>query len=329
MQLMARAWKERFFETFAAVSQKDVVSKAQAHVDRWTAQTSAGIACDAANNNIPTIASNQAEVPKVVPLFAEILYFWNGLQEGTTTWPDSRALKDEKESCFPGHAVVQVLGRGRTYISDLKVGDHVLAYGPAGGMSYEPVLAFLHAMAGDSTKHHSFIEVIHACGDFSASSNHIVFIIRHGSLEDKLVGDLEIGDQLLSRKKDDKDKLDNSLESCPVLRIQPKYGHNGMYAPLTPTGTILVDDVVASTYASAQGSKFSHSFMHAVFFPVRAYHNSGLSSLLASSWVSSCSRGPTPWFCQGSGTLSSEGMDEMHPLPYLFSEIMSLDKLLR
>jgi len=319
---MAKAWKDRFYEKFAVVSRQNLVVKAQAHVNRWTAQSHAGIICDAANGNIPTVASNEEQVKNVVPLFREILPFWNGLPSGNTSWPASRAF--EKESCFPGHATVQVRGRGRMPIADLQVGDHVLAHKPSGELLYERVVAFLHVIPADSTKQHSFITVRHACGDFRASSNHIVFVSKDGSLKDKLVSDLEVGDVLLSRGTGAGSKAHNKLEECPVFSFQLTHGQHGMYAPLTESGTILVDDVVASTYATTQDFQLSHSFMHAIFFPVRVYHALGLSSLLASSWAASCSPTPSPWFCQGDGRWSESGMDEMHPLPFVFSVILKL-----
>merc|ERR1712039_618154 len=129
-------------------------------------------------------------------------------------------------------------------------------------------------------------------------------VSKDGSLQDKLVSDLEVGDVLLGFGAGVSSKQQNKPEECPVLHTQLTHGHQGMYAPLTGVGTILVDDVVASTYASAQGFQFSHSFMHAVFFPVRVYHALGLSSLLASWWAVSCSPTPSPWFCQGDGQWS-------------------------
>merc|ERR1712176_397702 len=143
-------------------------------------------------------------------------------------------------------------------------------------------------MPADLTKQHSFISVNHTCGLFRASANHIVFVSKDGVLKDKLVSDLQVGDVLLSRETGANSKLRSRPHECLVLHTHLTHGHQGMYAPLTAVGTILVDDVVASTYASAHGLKFPHGFMHAIFFPVRVYHWLGFSSFLTSLWTVVC-----------------------------------------
>merc|ERR1712228_873985 len=68
-----------------------------------------------------------------------------------------------------------------------------------------------------------------------------------------------------------------------VLSVTQSSGRSGMFAPMTPSGTIVVDNVVASNYASYAHTWFPHCALHTVFFPVRAFHAVGIASLLGSS----------------------------------------------
>ena len=52
--------------------------------------------------------------------------------------------------------------------------------------------------------------------------------------------------------------------------------HTGAYAPLTKSGTILVDNVVVSSYALGDAAnKITHSAAHAAFSPVRVLYELG------------------------------------------------------
>merc|ERR1712232_946817 len=62
-----------------------------------------------------------------------------------------------------------------------------------------------------------------------------------------------------------------------VLSIHSSEGDSGMYAPLTASGTIVVDGIVASNYAThSQATWIPHGAIHAAFLPVRIYHLLGL-----------------------------------------------------
>merc|ERR1712151_738977 len=68
-----------------------------------------------------------------------------------------------------------------------------------------------------------------------------------------------------------------------VTSVTQSTGRSGMFAPLTPSGTVVVDDVMASNYASYAHVSFPHCALHAVFFPVRTFHSLGFASLLGFS----------------------------------------------
>ena len=85
-QLMAKAYKEQFFDTFKRVSE-GAVPKAQAHIDRWKAQTASAIACEAENGNWPPVETQKKAAAPLIPTFRKILDLWAGLSNGTAEWP--------------------------------------------------------------------------------------------------------------------------------------------------------------------------------------------------------------------------------------------------
>eukprot|EP00928_Gymnodinium_smaydae_P006214 TRINITY_DN12176_c0_g3_i1.p1 TRINITY_DN12176_c0_g3~~TRINITY_DN12176_c0_g3_i1.p1 ORF type:complete len:342 (+),score=63.99 TRINITY_DN12176_c0_g3_i1:46-1071(+) len=169
-------------------------------------------------------------------------------------------------SCFPGEATVQV--HGSTFpraMDDLKEGDQIMVSSD----TYEPVLGFLHALRESSAK--TYLAVAHEHGVFRASANHLVFTTE----TDKRVADLKVGDMLIVNG-----------EPSLVLSASEESTSAGMYAPLTPSGRLVVDGVLASAYAGmATGPKTPHASMHALFFPARAYHALGLSKLFSVAYV--------------------------------------------
>merc|ERR1711879_713312 len=83
-----------------------------------------------------------------------------------------------------------------------------------------------------------FLTVRHASGAFRASASHVVFV-NDG---DKAVADLQMGDEVFVA-------VDGVEKASRVLSVTQDATDQGMFAPLTQSGTLIVDDVVASNYA--------------------------------------------------------------------------------
>jgi len=177
--------------------------------------------------------------------------------------------------CFPGDALVQVMDRGISPLTSLRVGERVLVQRPRGEIVYEPVLSFLHAVPGGRHRADEFLTVAHTRGQFRVSANHLVFV-RQGHVSiDKLAADLDVGDQLMVATSP---RLDGAQQST-VLALHKSKGKSGMYAPLTASGTIVVDGVVASNYAAYSSDVWiPHGFIHAVFSPARLYYSIGIGA---------------------------------------------------
>jgi hypothetical protein len=185
---------------------------------------------------------------------------------------------DYKFPCFPGQSMVQVEGKGAIRIMDLNVHDRVLAQSvDLETLAYEPVLGFLHAVPGGKAT--AFLTIVHSTGVMRVSENHIVFVLSAvGSSMDKLAAHVRPGDQLLTVSG-------NTFQSSSrVLAVSHDTGEQGMYAPMTPGGRIVVDDVISSNYATHGHLVLPHCAAHATFFLTRAYYQSGLGLLLEPFW---------------------------------------------
>jgi len=168
--------------------------------------------------------------------------------------------------CFPGEATVEVQDFGRMSMMNLNLGDKVRVKSAAGELSYEPVLGFLHLVHGGFDRPSEFLNVIHSYGQFRATAGHLVFT----SAGDMPVSHLQVGDQIV---------VEGSVELSKVLAIKQSESVSGMYAPLTASGTIVVDDIVASNYAAPSTALWlPHTSAHAFFYPLRFFYQLGFAA---------------------------------------------------
>ena len=152
-------------------------------------------------------------------------------------------------------------------MSDLRVGDSVLSMDGSGAMVYSEVLLFLDRDPGQVR---TFINLKTDSGRvLTLTPSHLVETskfdsVSSGSLESTrsefrstFAGTVESGDLVLVN-------IDGSLHAEKVVEVSVNK-LKGVYAPLTYTGTLVVDDVLASSYAVID----SQTIAHAAFAPVR------------------------------------------------------------
>merc|ERR1712151_1474488 len=120
---------------------------------------------------------------------------------------------------------------------------------------------------------------------------------------DKSVRNLKIGDELIV-------VVEGTTMTSSILSIERDSGEEGMFAPLMASGTVIVDGVVASNYATVGNLQIPHGAMHAAFFPLRAYKQLGLETLLRRFWSLACPDDSTQWICDGDGRTSRRGWEE-------------------
>ena len=130
--------------------------------------------------------------------------------------------------CFSGENTVEVKDRGPIKMRELKLGDEVLV---ADG-SHEAVYSFGHRQ---DTITAEYVQLLPSKLELSA--NHMVFVLRRGAIPASMV---QLGDVLSNGE---------AVTSIHTVR------RRGMYAPFTRSGTIMVNDVVASNYIAFKNSE--------------------------------------------------------------------------
>ena len=127
-----------------------------------------------------------------------------------------------------------VRNHGPMSVQDLRVGDYVLT-DEAG--TYQPVYAFGHFNPDRLAMFH---QIHHSSSDtpLEVTSDHLLFLA--GQDRPVSAAHAKLGDQLRMLDK----KTPSTITD--IVEVQQA----GIYAPLTKDGTIVVDGVVVSTYAS-------------------------------------------------------------------------------
>jgi len=144
--------------------------------------------------------------------------------------------------CFSADATVEVLDKGPVAMKYLNIGDKVLN---GSSKTYEAVYAFAHL---DFTAEADFLKistsVIYQDSPFEITSEHMVFVKdgKDGKSRAVRAGSLQVGDI-----------LDGGVSGAiTIAKIESTSRKDGLFAPLTASGTILVNGVVASNYISLQ-----------------------------------------------------------------------------
>ena len=201
-------------------------------------------------------------------------YAVNRSPTGPSPAPTPVEVAVEIVGCFSEATTVTVLGQGLVAMKNLRVGDQILT--GQKNPQYESVYAFGHSQptqAGD------FL-VIHTDGGpkVEVTGEHLVY------LDDKAypvrASSVRIGDKLMTP--------DGAIAVAKISTTTKR----GLYAPLTPHGTLLVNGgIQASSYAAVlqdfdheyfelrDGSKFlsMHGGIHLFLAPFRLYCRAALA----------------------------------------------------
>lgn len=141
--------------------------------------------------------------------------------------------------CFTGDSLVEVEHlQGSIKMSQLALGDSI----KVAGNRFEPVYSFGHKNAEATVE---FI-AIHADGNrkLELSKDHMVAIEGGHFVPASMV---HVGDKLVTSSGD-----------LTAIRRISTVKRTGAYAPFTESGTVVVNDIVASNYVAFQGSEYLH-----------------------------------------------------------------------
>jgi hypothetical protein len=144
--------------------------------------------------------------------------------------------------CFPNKATVQTKTRGTVPISELSVGDEVMT-----GKGFAEVMFFaVHKPEADA----EHLKITTSTRTLVVSASHGLFDADSHPI---LAGKVKVGD---------------ILHSAGVVDQIEKVKAKGLIAPITTTGTLVVDGVTTSDYGPF-AQRVGHGVAHAAMAPIR------------------------------------------------------------
>lgn len=167
----------------------------------------------------------------------------------------------EKGGCFPGWARVTVAGGLQKSLASLTPGDRVMALSETGQVVFSPVLLFLHR---DPESKSRFLYLQTEDGHrLAVTPHHLVFSDAYCRPDSR-----QYRAQFASRAQTGMcivvHTAEGEVRPSRIISILEKED-TGAYAPLTEAGNVLVDGVLASSYALVE----DHQLAHWAFGPVR------------------------------------------------------------
>lgn len=160
----------------------------------------------------------------------------------------------ERGGCFPGSAQVTVESGEQVPMVLLKPGDKVLSQTESGRTVFSRVLLFLHK---DCESRSLFIVLGTEDGQrLALTPNHLLFHSSyyeadHSKYKACFASRVHKGDYLLVHGSGGR------VRPSKVMSVTLEE-QMGVYAPLTEEGTLFVDGVLASSYASVEDHKLAH-----------------------------------------------------------------------
>ena len=133
--------------------------------------------------------------------------------------------------CFSGDCTVFVKGSKPVRLDKLKVGQEIMD----ANMRFTKVVGWLHMDPNIET---DFVQIQHSTGSLLVTSDHLLYCSTHGDyIPSRDVKSLEVV------------YIDGTLTSSEI-KHKSVVRRRGIYAPLTASGSFLVNGVHASCYAS-------------------------------------------------------------------------------
>lgn len=166
--------------------------------------------------------------------------------------------------CFTAETTVQTSTGEQRKLSELKIGEHILALDQTTNtLVYSEVMLFLD---WNPNQTHQFLHFVLASGrTLTVTPAHLLVTIdpETNATQSVYADRLHVNSTMLVMADDNSQLVQDWVVSIDlVLR-------KGIYAPLTSAGTVVVDGVVASCYATVD----SVTLAHWMFAPVRFVMN--------------------------------------------------------
>jgi len=164
--------------------------------------------------------------------------------------------------CFPG-ASTALTTQGTKAMRDIVIGDAVRVVTPTGQVEWSQVCGWLHR---EPKSVGEYLRLTTSRRQLNVSAEHLVATVKSGKVDFVKAQEIEVGAPILECD------VSAGSASIPVwgntVQKVEKFRAEGIYAPLTVAGTIVVDGVAASCYASTR----SHTAAHAAMKPMRTMY---------------------------------------------------------
>jgi len=167
--------------------------------------------------------------------------------------------------CFNGESFVRLVDGNTRKMSELGVGDLALSMRSDGVLEYSEVIAF---MDRDDSGYGLFYTIHTEDGkSITLTAKHLIYVANENTslnidnAEVVYADSVQEQQYLLIRNSDV-----ISFSRVKYISVDTK---QGIYAPLTKHGTLIVDDVIVSCYAFIDNVAIAH----ASFAPMRAFHD--------------------------------------------------------
>ena len=156
-------------------------------------------------------------------------------------------------SCFPKSSKIETIDKGIINISDLEYGDYVKSYDLSKNeWIYSKFIFYLHK---DDNIKAEYISIKTSTNKLlKLSKYHLIAINNSNNIEFIYANDLKLNDILI---------IDNNNEINYIININIIIEY-GAYAPLLQSGTISVNNILASCYANTKW----HNLVHLIFQPI-------------------------------------------------------------
>ncbi|XP_063411957.1 uncharacterized protein LOC134694824 isoform X2 [Mytilus trossulus] len=172
---------------------------------------------------------------------------------------------DGGASCFSATSTVFTESRGYITLNNLTIGEKVLSMNKNNELHFSEVIMFLHR---DVHSQSVFLIVeTESRHKLYISKKHLIYIADSPSyitLRPTLAESIRVGQYILGISS----SKDASLKFSKVVRVD-HVTRNGVFAPLTEDGKIIVDGVLASCYANI----YSDDLAHFAFLPARSFYS--------------------------------------------------------
>jgi len=159
--------------------------------------------------------------------------------------------------CFPANATVILKDGGEKKVSELNIGDEVMTMN-SDNITYSKITTFLHK---NEKQEAIFTKLSLSNGkDTTVSPKHLIYVNGEYATADSV----KVGDKV--------EFIEDEVTEIMVEKVKEVRGE-GIYAPLTETGTIVVNNVHYSCYAEydiMKDIKGSHNLANVMMTPLRS-----------------------------------------------------------